>query len=219
MNRWLDIDVNKTYTVGEGLTARVLVADVSPLTDERTYADAAATLSQFRQDKARQFKHPTQQRLSIGAGLLLDMLLEELNLREHNMLYSINPHGKPAFSNAPDVQFNVSHSGSKVAAAMMLASADTASVGIDIQRTTKTRLGVAHKVFTLEDYQLLSQQPEGEARDALFTHLWTEYEARGKTQGIGLTWPAQASERTLHERMYPIDIHNYHATLCVIINL
>ncbi len=219
MNRWLDIDVDKTYTVAEGLTAHVLVADVSPLTDERTYADAAATLSQFRQDKARQFKHPAQQRLSVGAGLLLDMLLEELGLREHDMLYSLNSHDKPAFSNATDVQFNISHSSSKVAAAMMQASAEVASLGIDIQRTTKTRLGVAHKVFTPEDYLLLSQQPEGEARDALFTHLWTEYEAHGKAQGIGLTWPAQAREYTPHERMYAIDIHHYHATLCVIINL
>ena len=212
------------------LNARVLVADVAPLSDPDIMSKAIAKLSDARQAKALACKYILQRQLSVGAGLLLDRLLQPFGKRERDMQYQLNEHGKPFFVNAPDLLFNVSHSGTKVAATIMQANSQThqltnssTSVGIDIQKITQARLGVARKVFSSDDYMLLSTIDEGPLRDQLFTRLWTEYEARGKAIGCGITWGDTDTNSQTQElknlqtpHLFPFSIEGYLGTLCII---
>ena len=229
------------------LNARVLVADVAPLSDPDIMSKAIAKLSDARQAKALACKHILQRQLSVGAGLLLDRLLQPFGKRERDMQYQLNEHGKPFFVNAPDLLFNVSHSGTKVAATIMQANSSThkltnspthklnnsqthkltnsqTSIGIDIQKITQARLGVARKVFSSDDYMLLSTIDEGPLRDQLFTRLWTEYEARGKAIGCGITWgdtdtnsPTHKLTNSKSHKLFPFSIEGYLGTLCIMV--
>jgi len=112
----------------------LLVADVSELmADEELLAQQAATLSPQRQAKAAAISNLRNRALSVGVALLFDRLLQEVGLREHDMEYVEGEHGKPEamvnmeiwkYGNIENlkggnIDFNLSHSGRMVAAAMM----------------------------------------------------------------------------------------------------
>lgn len=197
------------------LDAHVLIADVSPLADAEVFSRALEKLSPTRRDKALAYKSMMQRQLSVGVALLLDRLLRRYGMRERDMEYSYNEHGKPAFTNAPHLRFSLSHSDKMVAAAMISTSHPTAAVGIDIQKLTPARDGVARRVFSAEDVQLLNDQLAGRSRDSLFTQLWTEYEAKGKASGIGITWDRENEAEHKFMELFPIRLIDYRATLCI----
>ena len=100
----------------------LLVADVSELmADEELLAQQTATLSPQRQAKATAIGNLRNRALSVGVALLFDRLLQEVGLREKDMEYVEGEHGKPETV----VNFNLSHSGRMVAAAMMLPFRDS----------------------------------------------------------------------------------------------
>lgn len=224
---FLDKHIDKTFRIAPAYTVRMLLVDVSPLADPFAMSAAMQQLSTYRKTKADTYKHSLGKQLSVGAALLLNQLLKPYGLREHDMTYSEGLHGKPLFTNAPELRFCLSHSGTKVAAAIMEGD-DRCLLGLDIQSLTKTRLGVARKVFTPDDYILLTNIPCGQSQDALFTQLWSEYEAKGKAFGTGLTWPAQPdnSNHVIHlinpftnlEASTRQLVYGYHASLCVILS-
>ena len=218
MAAMLDIRLDRVFEGSGLLKARAIAASVEALPDSRAEEDALSRLSQWRREKTLALKHPRQRLLSAGAGMALDILLQPYGLSERTMSYSLNAHGKPSFRNAPSLCFNLSHSGSMVAAAIMESDSQTASVGIDIQQLAKFREGVARRVFSLADVQLLTSLPCGERQDRLFTRLWTEYEAKGKAEGTGITWhDAEASDTPANPdmRCYSLEIAEYYMTLCI----
>ena len=101
-----------------GITLKIVTMDVLALEDDEVFARFYAQLSPFRQEKLNRYRFRKDQLLSLGAGVLLDLLLQDLGLREHDMEYSLGENEKPFFSNAPELQFNLSHSDTQVLAAL-----------------------------------------------------------------------------------------------------
>lgn len=58
-------------------------------------------------------------------------------------------------------------------------------VGVDIERIRRYHSATARKLFTEEEQVMLEQVESEEARNALFTRLWTEWEAVLKLEGSG----------------------------------
>ena len=170
---------------------RLLVADVSTLmTDEVLLDKAVGMLSPQRRAKAEACGNPRVRALSAGAALAVDRLLSEQDLREQEMEYVEGNHGKPSFAGIhAHLVFNLSHSGRMVAAVLCQPQGTDIQLGVDIQHITRYRPELVRRMFCTEDRSLLATCQNDEARQRLFTRLWTRAEAYAKATGNGLQFP------------------------------
>ena len=211
----LHVCLDQRIPVGtaEGKTVHVVVASVDALlADEGLQAECLPMFSPVRRAKVEAYKHPRSRCLSIGVGLLLDRLLAEVGLRERDMDYVEGEHGKPSLVGFPDIAFNLSHSGSMVAAAMTVG---TEHIGIDIQRIARYRPELVRRVFSDADRAKLAALATDAERERLFTRLWCRAEAYAKATGAGLQWPFcdPPSEAVFHE--FDVDA-DYCCVMCTI---
>lgn len=117
------------------------------------------------------------QYLSLAAGILLDYGLQrQAGLREKDAEYFYGAQGKPYLANAPDVNFNLSHSGNYGMAAVA-----PVEIGCDIQhRALRTRQEqVAKRFFSEQERQAL----EGGCD---FFRIWALKESFLKVTGQGM---------------------------------
>lgn len=169
----------------------LMVADISNLlADTALQAEALQHLSCYRREKVEACGNPRNRALSIGVALLLDCLLSEHGLHESEMTYVEGEHGKPSFANHPELLFNLSHSGSLVAAVMLRnTSTNTFQVGVDLQRVTRYRPDIVRRMFSAADRALLATATDEAERQRLFAQCWCRAEAYAKATGTGLQWP------------------------------
>lgn len=166
---------------------RLLLADVLPLDDPAVYDALYEGASPERRALADAFRFAKDRRLSIGAAALLDKGLSAFGLREKDMSYGKTAYGKPFFVNAPDIHFNISHSGTKVAVAL-----SDAEVGCDIEQAAEIGMDVAGRYFSPAEYEaVVSQDSEG-ARLREFYRYWTLKESYIKATGFGLSMPLKS---------------------------
>ena len=147
--------------------------------------------------RAERFRVAAAARRFIGARAALRMILGRATGAEPaDVVFLFGEHGKPRL---PDggLFFNASDSGDYVVVALA-----TAEVGVDIElaRVVRRRDGLARRVCTDRELEMLARAPEGE-RDALLLRLWTCKEAALKAVGIGLSGGARNVEAEIpHER-------------------
>lgn len=222
--------LDTTFPLADGTegAVRVVVADVQELIDdEAAQTKALSGLSPMRREKALACKNPRSRALSTGVSLLLDLLLQPLGLRERDMVYVVGEHGKPEFRDCPS-PFNLSHSGSLAAAAIVLPDAAKEErrkedgrwqtfIGLDIQRITRYRPELVRRVFGVEERAALAACTTEGDRERLFTELWCRAEAYAKATGRGLQWPTLTPppETRLITLSLPTD---YCGCLCTIDN-
>lgn len=108
-----------------------------------------------------------------------------LNLRNDQIFFDKNCHGKPHLRDHPNFHFNVSHSGKWVTCVI-----DNNSIGIDIEEIKPIDLDIARRFFAKEeqDYVLLSNLVESQ-KLARFYEIWTLKESYIKAIGRGLSLP------------------------------
>ena len=87
--------------------------------------------------------------------------------------------GKPFFPRRPDLEFNLSHSGS-----LFLCGLDRAPMGVDIQTVKALRPGLPPRVCSPQELRWLEEGPDYWSR---FAQLWVCKEAAVKYSGTGLT--------------------------------
>lgn len=120
-------------------------------------------------------------RLSLGAGLLLDQGLKRFGLRERTEAFATVENGKPCLLHHPEIQFNLSHSGS-----MVMAAFSSCPVGCDVEKKQKARMDVAKRFFAPAEQRTLLAARTEEERDILFSRLWTLKESYLKVGGQGM---------------------------------
>lgn len=140
--------------------------------------------------RADRFRVAAAARRFVGARAALRMILgRATGTKPSDVGFHFGEHGKP---HLPDGRlfFNASDSGDYVVIALT-----TAEVGVDIEltRVVRRRDGLARRVCTVRELEMLSRAPEG-ARDALLLQLWTCKEAALKAIGIGLAGGARNIE-------------------------
>ena len=136
---------------------RVVAAQVDALERPGAFERALAEVSESRRRKVLAYRFARDQRTSLLAGMLLDELLGDFGLRERDMTYCENEHGKPFFAGRPDLFFSLAHSGRMAVAALA-----AYPIGVDV-----------------ED---LSSFPY----DCTDPRTWTTMESVGKAIGIGV---------------------------------
>ena len=153
--------------------AQIYCADISAL-DMKAVHD----LSDYRKNKIKSRKIAKDKLRSLGAALLTDIALKEYGLRERDMIYAENEHGKPYFVNAPQLDFSISHSGNY--AAVMISESEC---GVDVEITGEPNLNLAARFFHPDETEALNKN------NALFYRIWTLKESYIKALGKGFARP------------------------------
>ncbi|MCR5821065.1 MAG: 4'-phosphopantetheinyl transferase superfamily protein [Bacteroidaceae bacterium] len=209
------------------LGVRVLAADVTPLQNDELFGFSLARISDYRRRIVEETKNRQVKNLRLGVALLLDSLLGDHGLHECEMDYTELTHGKPVFKRMSHIAFNLSHSGTVAAAALMPVPFVTygdktwksgkpvervsANIGLDVQKLTHGKLNLAKTVFSAEEQAAISQSP---TPDEDFTRLWARHESHVKAtgEGVGRPLPPIPAEARIHE--YTFD--DYHLSLCIL---
>lgn len=159
----------------------LFLLDVTPLEEADLFAQALALLSAPRRAKAMALRRPEDQRLCLGAGLVLRHGLAALGCTEE--LCGIEPAttGKPRCALKPHIQFNLSHSGSLVAGVFT----ENCPVGVDVEKMTTAEIDTLSQHFFHPHEQELLLQQEPAQRTRFFFRLWTRKESCLKAAGCG----------------------------------
>ena len=96
-----------------------------------------------------------------------------------DLQWNVDQHGKPYFQDAPQIQFNISHSGDWIGIAL-----HQKPIGVDLQQIRPEKSRVAKRVMVPEEWNYYSFS--GNPVDFFFT-LWTLKESYCKYQGEGIT--------------------------------
>ena len=186
--------------------------DVSFLEDPETFEYWYEKMQPARRQKIDAIKPEASKRLSLGAGILLEKALAEIEIpgngpAEHAALekelsesatssydLEFRGRGKPYIKGRDDVFFNLSHSGSKAA----LGISDR-EIGIDIEKIVRFRDALVERVFSEREKQLadhlakelsaiIKEQPDGKVTplNAAYAALWTAKESVMKHSGKGI---------------------------------
>ncbi len=153
--------------------AQIYCADISALDPKRL-----SEVSVYRQNKINSRKIAKDKLRSLGASLLTDIALKEYGLRERDMVYAENEHGKPYFASAPQLHFSISHSGNY--AAVMISESEC---GVDVEITGEPNLNLAARFFHPDETEALNKN------SALFYRIWTLKESYIKALGQGFARP------------------------------
>jgi 4'-phosphopantetheinyl transferase len=123
----------------------------------------------------------------LARGGLRHLLGQYLGIAPAEVAFSTTTNGKPVLAGrgrAAGLEFNLSHSGRRVA----IAVSSGAAVGIDIEkiRPSPRLIRVAHRFFATEEAASLAALSQ-EDRQTAFFQIWTLKEAFIKTTGRGLS--------------------------------
>ena len=136
---------------------RVVAARADELEPPEPFEVALASVSPYRREKVLAYRFEKDRRLSLLAGLLLDVLLQDWGLAECAMRYKVDDLGKPWFEGFDHLHFSLAHSG-----AVAVAALGECPVGVDVEY--------------LPDFP----------RDITDPQTWTAMESVGKLTGKGV---------------------------------
>ena len=84
-------------------STQLWLADTDVLKNPELFTSAYEMVSPERQAKIDRFRFPEDQRLSLGAALLLRKVLKGIGLPTADLHFEIGPFGKPCLPAFPDV--------------------------------------------------------------------------------------------------------------------
>lgn len=160
----------------------ILFLNTEIFQNDSVYKKAFSLISDDRKEKIKKIKSPMPARLSLGAGLLTRIAMDQCNLGERINDIEYRKHGKP-YLNHTNFHFNLSHSCHYV----VCAYADEA-IGIDLQRIKKDIPKHTRKILSSEEIEYLDTLKEDEKIIA-FYQLWSRKESLIKWDGRGLHIP------------------------------
>lgn len=147
-------------------------------------------LSPDEQARASRFVFPRHRaRFVAGRSALRCMLARRIGRPARELHIHEGPHGKPFLAEAPQLQFNLSHSDGVGLLALANPQAScTQAVGIDVElmRPVSDALALAEANFDPNERAALAGLP-GSARDRAFLVGWTRKEACLKAHGSGFS--------------------------------
>ena len=112
--------------------------DVSFLYDDKEFSTYYEQMPAYRRKKIDFYKFKKDKSLSIGAGILMNELIEYLKEKlpasEGNFEVDFTELGKPFFKNLPHIHFSLAHSGKKV-----IAATTYSKIGVDVEEISANK--------------------------------------------------------------------------------
>ena len=130
--------------------ALIKTLDVSFLYDDEVFSRRYAQMSEYRRKKIDFFKFKKDKALSLGAGILMNELIEyakkQIALQEDRdknstvsapddpFTVEFSENGKPFFAFQPNLHFSLAHAGKKVIAAL-----SDRKIGVDVEEISESK--------------------------------------------------------------------------------
>lgn len=159
----------------------VFLLDTRYLENIEVFEENYARMSVERQNKITACKREKDQRLSLGAGILIDNWLQTKGESIQRIEMEVSVKGKLVIKEHPQWHFNVSHSGDYAA----LVVGDS-PVGIDIEQIRGMKLSVMKIAFTKEEANRVHSAESEEEQMRIFYEIWTGKESYVKATGEGM---------------------------------
>jgi 4'-phosphopantetheinyl transferase len=156
---------------------RILYLKTDIFDNEYLWNKAFSMISEDRREKIRNYKNEMTARLSLGAGVLLRIVMDKNGVSEEQIV--TEEYGKPYLSGGA-FHFNLSHSGDMVVCAI-----SEKQIGVDIEQIEDIKENIARRFFTKYENQYLNQYKEERKRNEFF-RLWTMKESYMKYTGEGM---------------------------------
>lgn len=172
----------------------ILVLDTKQLKDPQLFQACLGKVSPERREQVERYAHENGKLQSLGAGLVLNQILEHFGLNPRETVLEYGDNNKPRIPNLPQAHFNLTHSGSFAAGAW-----GRVPVGIDIEQVGTMREGVARRFFHKGELLWLESLPSEEERRQGFFRLWVLKESFMKVTGLGMRLPLNAFEIHIQE--------------------
>lgn len=153
------------------------------LNEEKSFAEYSQLLpliSQERRERIARMAVNGDKVRSLFAELLIRYeASEQLGADFDSLEFGKNEFGKPFIIGESGYDFSVSHSGKAVA----FAGADSARVGVDVERIRRRKSGISERFFAENEIKFIEKS---ETPDEVFFEIWTRKEAYSKMLGKGL---------------------------------
>lgn len=160
---------------------------------EPEVARCTSVLDSAERARSRRFHFARDaRRFTVARATLRSILGEVLGIPACDVGFTLGPFGKPELDRTrhdAEVTFNVSHS----EGVGVIAVTEARRIGVDVERvrTIAEMEGVAKRVFSRRELDVLSALPP-ERQPAAFFAAWTRKEAFIKAVGTGLSHPLDA---------------------------
>lgn len=169
---------------------KLYIADIATIPDPKEESEVMKSLSADRQIRISNMKSEKSRRQCLGAGLLLNKVLESYGKNHHDI--SIGEHGKPELDG---FCFNLSHSED-----LVICAVSDSPVGCDVEKLREAPKRIAERYFGKCEKQYLDMC-EGKDYDKAFFRLWTIRESYVKMTGEGLGIPRGSLEIIVDEEI------------------
>ncbi len=186
-----------------------------PKEGEEQYFELLESLFPERREKVKRCRNVEKQRQSLGAGLLLQKVLQKHGIATQGI--SQNSYGKPEVLG---LCFNLSHSKDFVICAV-----SSKDVGCDVEYVRQAPEKVGERYFGEREKAFLKK--EQSEYDEVFFRLWTIKESYMKMTGEGMRLPLSAFEvcfdngvRIVRDQniqpcfVHELDVQGYHIAVC-----
>ena len=161
---------------------RVTILTVDQDLSDKDYKALIRLVSDEKRDRIQRYHFYKDAQNALLADILARFEICGLaGLRNCELQFSENGHGKPFLLNVPHVQYNLSHSGKYLAFAV-----GSKPVGIDVEQIRPIDISIAERFFAREEAEFISKQPIS-IRLKTFYEIWTKKESRIKYDGRGLS--------------------------------
>ncbi|MFI3253775.1 MAG: 4'-phosphopantetheinyl transferase superfamily protein [Eubacteriales bacterium] len=179
--------------------------DCTLLEEQDVFQAKLALVGEHRQQKVMSYAMGKSQRLSLGAGLLLEEYLHSLGLSEADLAFGTQ--GKAFLPSYPDCHFNLSHGGDYA----VLATGDR-PLGVDIEKIKENRFPMGQRCFAPEEVAQIANCSGEEEKNHLFFRLWVMKESYLKATGKGLSLGLKsfAVDGETKDFLYPETGYSFH---------
>ena len=151
---------------------------------EEDFETLMLLVSPQKRERIRKFRFFRDASNTLIGELLIRMeICKRTGLQNDQLNFSTTAHGKPFLVNNQQIQFNISHSGNYVVAAI-----DDKQVGIDVELKKPIDLKIAERFFSADETAYVFSHPtQSENVCKAFFEIWTKKESLIKWDGQGMS--------------------------------
>jgi len=167
-------------------------------------------VSRDKQILLSKFKFDIDRKLSLYAELLVRYQIhKELSLKNEEIVFIKNEHGKPYLQDYLKFQFNISHTRNAIAVAF-----SSVEIGIDIEHIEPPDYRIAKRFFAPAEQEFIFSH---ENPEYAFYEIWTKKEAYIKFLGTGFSTPLKSFDvlnNKIKSMLHTFEASNYLVTTC-----
>jgi len=188
---------------------QIYIIDILP--ESKLYTENLLHMvSQEKSEKLNNYKSEIDKKLSLYGELLVRYkICVEMGIRNNEIVFCKNTHGKPYLKSYPYFNYNISHS-----KAMTAVVFSTLEVGIDIEFIGLANMRVVKRCFHPSERSYIY---DSNRKDRAFYEIWTKKEAYVKYTGTGLFVPFvsfSVLDGEIPAMMRIFEINGYIITVC-----